>query len=70
MAADEIAELISSRLVERGYRGTVVPVEHVAQLKHEIEGRLGRAEIDAARIRSMGLTSNLMLVLVCRGLTR
>jgi epoxyqueuosine reductase len=47
MAPEETAELICSKLEERGYRGTVVPVEHVAQLKHEIEGRLGRAEIDA-----------------------
>ena len=47
MAPEETAELICSKLEERGYRGTVVPVEHVAQLKHEIEGRLCREEIDA-----------------------
>lgn len=47
MAPDETVALICSRLKERGYRGTVVPVEHVAQLKHEIEERLSRKEIDA-----------------------
>ncbi len=47
MAPEEIARLISSRLVERGYRGTVVPVEHVAQLEHEMGERLSRKEVDA-----------------------
>jgi len=47
MAPDETVALICSRLKKRGYRGTVVPVEHVAQLKHEIEERLSRKEIDA-----------------------
>jgi len=47
MAPDEIAALIRSRLEERGYRGAVLPIEHIAQLKHEIEGRLSQKEIDA-----------------------
>jgi epoxyqueuosine reductase len=47
MTPNEIAGLIRSRLEERGYRGTVVPVEHVAQLKHEMEERLSQKEIDA-----------------------
>ncbi|MDH4367544.1 MAG: FeS-binding protein, partial [Dehalococcoidia bacterium] len=47
MARDEIAGLICSKLEERGYRGAVVPVEHVAQLKHEIEERMRQKEIDA-----------------------
>lgn len=47
MAPQETAGLICSRLKERGYRGTVLPIEHVAQLKHEIEGRLSQKEIDA-----------------------
>jgi epoxyqueuosine reductase len=48
MAPNEIAELICARLEEKGYRGTVLPIEHVAQLKHEIEERLRQREIDAA----------------------
>jgi epoxyqueuosine reductase len=48
MAPDETAALICSRLEERGYRGAVLPIEHVAQLKHEIEVRLSQKEIDAA----------------------
>jgi epoxyqueuosine reductase len=47
MAPQETAALICSRLQERGYRGTVLPIEHVAQLKHEIEERLSQKEIDA-----------------------
>ena len=47
MAPEETAELICSKLEEMGYRAAVVPIERVAQLKHEIEGRLGREEIDA-----------------------
>jgi len=47
MVPDEKAALICSKLKERGYRGAVLPVEHVAQLKHEIEERLGQKEIDA-----------------------
>jgi len=48
MTPNEIAGLIRSRLEERGYRGTVVPVEHVTRLKYEIEERLRQKEIDAA----------------------
>ncbi len=47
MASEEIAGLIRSSLEEQGYRGTAVPVEHVAQLEHEMEERLSRKEIDA-----------------------
>ena len=47
MAPDEIAGLICSKLEERGYRGTVLPIEYVAQLKHEIEERLSQKEVDA-----------------------
>jgi epoxyqueuosine reductase len=47
MVPDEIAALIRSKLEERGYRSAVVPIEHVAQLKHEIEERLSQKEIDA-----------------------
>jgi len=48
MAPDEIARLVCSEMEERGYRGTVLPIEHVAQLKHAIEGRLSQRQIDAA----------------------
>ena len=54
MAADEIAGLIRSQLEERGYRGGTLPVAHVAQLKHEIEGRLSRKEMDAALYEKYG----------------
>jgi len=47
MAADEIAGLIRSKLEERGYRGATLPIEHVAQLEHEMEERLSRKEVDA-----------------------
>jgi epoxyqueuosine reductase len=47
MALDETAGLICSKLEERGYRGTVLSIEHVAQLKHEIEERLSQKEVDA-----------------------
>jgi epoxyqueuosine reductase len=47
MAPNEVAALICSRLEERGCRGAVVPIEHVAQLKYEIEERLSEKEIDA-----------------------
>jgi epoxyqueuosine reductase len=48
MATNEIAGLICSKLEERGYRGAVLPVAHVAQLKHAIEEHISRKEIDAA----------------------
>jgi epoxyqueuosine reductase len=47
MASDETTGLICSKLEERGYRGIVLPIEHVAQLKYEIEERLSQKEIDA-----------------------
>jgi len=47
MAPLETAGLICSKLKERDYRGAVLPIEHVAQLKHEIEERLSQKEIDA-----------------------
>jgi len=47
MAPDEIAGLICSRLEEKGYRSKVLSIEHVAQLKYEIEERLSQKEIDA-----------------------
>jgi epoxyqueuosine reductase len=46
MAPDEIAGLVCSKLEEKGYRGTVLSVEHVAQLENEIEERRRRREID------------------------
>jgi len=54
MAADEIVRLIRSKLEERGYRGATLPIEHVAQLKHEMEGRLSRKEMDAALYEKYG----------------
>jgi epoxyqueuosine reductase len=48
MAPDEIAGLVCSKLEEKGYRGTVLSVERITQLKHEIEERLSQKEIDAA----------------------
>src|SRR5512136_1137626 len=48
MAPDEIAGLVCSNLEEKGYRGTVLSVERIAQLKHVIEERLSQKEIDAA----------------------
>jgi epoxyqueuosine reductase len=47
MAPDETAGLICSKLEERGYRGIVLPIEHVAQLKYAIEERFSQKEIDA-----------------------
>jgi hypothetical protein len=47
MALDETAGLICSKLEERGYRGTVLSIEHVAQLKYEIEECLSQRKIDA-----------------------
>lgn len=46
MVHDGIAGLICAKLEERGYRGAVVPTEHVAQLKCEMEERLSHKEID------------------------
>jgi epoxyqueuosine reductase len=47
MALDETGGLICSKLEETGYRGTVLPIEHVAQLKYEIEERSNQGQIDA-----------------------
>jgi len=47
MALDETAGLICSKLKERGYRGTVLSIDHVAQLKYEIEECLSQRKIDA-----------------------
>ncbi len=47
MAQGETARLICSRLEEKGYRGAVLPIERVAQLKSEIERGLSQGRIDA-----------------------
>jgi epoxyqueuosine reductase len=47
MALDETAGLICSKLEGKGYRGTMLPIEHVAQLKYEIEECLSQKKIDA-----------------------
>jgi len=47
MTPDQTAESICSELEERGYRGAVVPIEHVAQLKYEIEENINQGRIDA-----------------------
>jgi len=47
MAPNQTAALVCSKLEEGGYRGAVVPIKHVAQLKHEIEERLSQKEVDA-----------------------
>ena len=47
MAQAETARLICSKLEERGYRGAVLSIERVAQLKDEIEEGLSHKEIDA-----------------------
>jgi epoxyqueuosine reductase len=47
MTLDQTAELVCSKLEERGYRGAVLPIEHIAQLKHEIEECFSQGKIDA-----------------------
>jgi epoxyqueuosine reductase len=47
MAGDDIGGLVRSRLEEKGYRSTVVPIEHLAQLKSELEDGLSQGKIDA-----------------------
>jgi epoxyqueuosine reductase len=47
MTLDETAGLICSKLEEKGYRGTVLPIEHISQLKYEIEECLSQKKIDA-----------------------
>ena len=54
MTPDQTARLICFKLEERGYRGATLPIEHVAQLKHEIEGRLSRKEMDAVLYEKYG----------------
>ena len=46
MTPDEIARLVCSKLEEKGYRGTVLSVERVAQLENEIKGWLTQGRID------------------------
>jgi len=47
MAPDQTAQLICSKLEERGYRGMVVPIKHISQLKYEIEENVSQGKIDA-----------------------
>ena len=47
MAPDSIAGLVCSRLEEKGYRGRVVPIGHVAELKSEIEEGVREGKTDA-----------------------
>jgi epoxyqueuosine reductase len=47
MAPDEIEILICSKLEEKGYRGTVLPIEYATQLKYEIEEGFSQKKIDA-----------------------
>jgi epoxyqueuosine reductase len=47
MTPDQTAGLVCSKLEEKGYRSTVLPIEHVAQLKYEIEECLSQGKIDA-----------------------
>jgi epoxyqueuosine reductase len=44
---DQTAGLICSKLEEKGYRGIVLPIEHVAQLKYEIEEYSSQGKVDA-----------------------
>jgi epoxyqueuosine reductase len=46
MALNDAAGLFCAKLEERGYRGAVVPIEHVVQLKHEMEELLSQGAID------------------------
>jgi epoxyqueuosine reductase len=48
MTPDELAGLICSRLGEKGYRGTVLPIEHIAQLRSEIEEGVSQRKIAGA----------------------
>jgi epoxyqueuosine reductase len=47
MTPDQTARLICSKLEEKGYRGTVVPIEHVTQLKYAIEENVHQGKINA-----------------------
>jgi len=44
---DQTAGLICSKLEEKGYRGMVLPIEHAAQLKCEIEEHNSQGKVDA-----------------------
>jgi epoxyqueuosine reductase len=44
---DQTAGLICSKLEEKGYRGIVLPIEHVAQLKYDIEEYSSQGKVDA-----------------------
>ena len=47
MTPDQPAGIMCSKLEEKGYRGTVMPIEHVVQLKYEIEENVSQGKIDA-----------------------
>jgi epoxyqueuosine reductase len=47
MAPEAIAGIVCSRLEEKGYRGKVVPIERVAELKSEIEEGVSQGKIAA-----------------------
>ena len=48
MTPDQTAASVCSELREKGYRGAVVPIEHVTYLKYEIEENVRRRKIDTA----------------------
>jgi epoxyqueuosine reductase len=52
MTPDQTAGIICSKLEEKGYRGTVVPIEHVVQLKYAIEENVHQGKIDAGLYES------------------
>jgi epoxyqueuosine reductase len=47
MTLDQTAGLICSKLEEKGYRGMVLPIEHVVQLKYEIKEHNSQGKVDA-----------------------
>jgi epoxyqueuosine reductase len=47
MTPDQTAGPICSKLEEKGYRGIVLPIEHVTQLKYAIEENVHQGKIDA-----------------------
>ena len=52
MTSDQTAGIICSKLEEKGCRGTVVPIEHVAQLKYAMEENVHQGKIDAGLYES------------------
>ena len=52
MTANQTAGIICSKLEEKGYRGTAVPIENVAQLKYAIEENVNQGKIDAGLYES------------------